>query len=554
MCYYADNIPVAMKMHLSGKGDQSCMIRRVIWGSVACLMLLIGVIFSAGFSSCSHAPASKPAASRSPAPRPEPPTSPSLVFSTYLGGSLSFAGDTYAPLTFAQNAACDALGNIYVTGATQVKDLPVLNAFQPNPAAGSTMSAFLAKYDPAGTPLWCTYLGGNNQSMGIGVAVMPDGGVVVVGLTTSDASFPITITAFQLGNKGNSDYFVTVFDAGGNLTYSTYLGGSGVEGQLPPYADDQNNGNCVAVDGQGLVYIAGMTTSGGGGGGTPFPVTANALQNSLFGTRNACLCIIDPSQSGAASLVYSSFLGGDHDTQGHSVAVNRSGSLITVAGFTTSLNFPTTANAYRSTAPPGGFAVNSSNGFVTQIQASQPGSPSSVYTMRYSTYLGGNTSTARDDVYGMTLDPTGLIVATGRTESADFPMTTGGPTIYNSVQAAMTDDQPYLVKIDPSLSGLASLVYSTFLGGGTTVLSKGTWGSFCTSVGIDSLGMVYVAGETNAPGQAYDSSDHTAPQDFPYTENALFPALQGNWDAIFMQIDPGGANLDYSTHLGGTRQ
>ena len=172
--------------------------------------------------------------------------------------------------------------------------------------------------------------------------------------------------------------------------------------------------------------------------------------------------------------------------------------------------------------------------------------------MRYSTYLGGNTNKARDDVYGMTLDPTGLIVATGRTESADFPMTTGGPTIYNSVQAAMTDDEPYLVKIDPSLSGPASLVYSTFLGGGTTVLSKGTWGSFCTSVGIDSLGTVYVAGETIAPGQAYDPSDHTAPQDFPYTENALFPALQGNWDAIFMQIDPGGANLDYSTYLGGS--
>ena len=81
------------------------------------------------------------------------------------------------------------------------------------------MSAFLAKYDPAGKPLWCTYLGGNNQSMGIGVAAMPDGGVVVAGLTTSDASgpFPTTITAFQGQNNGQSDYFVTVFDANGNL-------------------------------------------------------------------------------------------------------------------------------------------------------------------------------------------------------------------------------------------------------------------------------------------------------------------------------------------------
>ena len=50
------------------------------------------------------------------------------------------------------------------------------------------MSAFVAKYNPAGQPLWCTYLGGNNQSMGVGVAAMPNGGVVVVGITTSDAS------------------------------------------------------------------------------------------------------------------------------------------------------------------------------------------------------------------------------------------------------------------------------------------------------------------------------------------------------------------------------
>ena len=56
------------------------------------------------------------------------------------------------------------------------------------PAPDSTMSAFVAKYNPAGQLLWCTYLGGNNQSMGVGVAAMPNGGVAVVGITTSDAS------------------------------------------------------------------------------------------------------------------------------------------------------------------------------------------------------------------------------------------------------------------------------------------------------------------------------------------------------------------------------
>ena len=478
---------------------------------------------------------------------------PQLIFSTYLGGSLPFVPGS--ALTFAQNAACDAQGNTYVTGATTVADLPVLHAYQASPAAGSTMSAFVAKYNPAGQPLWCTYLGGNNQSMGVGVAAMPNGGVVVVGITTSDASFP-TSKAYQPQNNGQSDYFVTVFGANGTLQYSTYLGGSKIEGlvevQPPNFPDDSNSGNSVAVDAAGLVYVAGMTTSGGGSGETIFPVTANALQNYLAGTRNACLCIIDPTQSGQNSLVYSSFLGGDHDTQGHSVAVNPSGSNITVAGFTTSLNLPTTPNAYRSTAPPGGFAPNCSNGFVTQFQSSLPGSKDSVYTMPYSTYLGADSSTARDDVYGMTLDPTGLIVATGRTQSAGFPMTQGGPTIFNSapyLQEGVSGDQPYLAKINPSLNGTASLVYSTFLGGGN---QDGTWGSFCTSVGVDTRGAVYVAGETNAQGAAYNPSNLTAPQEFPYTPDALLTALQGDCDALFMQIAPGGATLGYSTYLGGT--
>ena len=471
-----------------------------------------------------------------------PPQTPDLVFSTYLGGSKAcFPGGS--PLTFAQNAACDTQGNTYVTGATQVSDLPVLNAYQPGPAADSTMSAFVAKYNPVGQLLWCTYLGGNQQSMGIGVAVMPDGGVVVMGITTSVAPvpFPTSTTAYQTRNNGQSDYFVTVFDANGNLTYSTYLGGSGVEGpsanQSTPFADDQNSGNCVAVDAAGLVYIAGMTDSGGGSGAIKFPVTPNAYQGEIGGgLYDACLCIIDPSQSGAASLVYASFLGGGGDDQGHSVAVDPTGSLITVAGYTTSTNFPTTPNALSQT-PASGFT---SNGFVTQFQSTQPGSPTSTYYTLYSTYLGGS---YRDDTYGIALDPKGLIVATGRTRDQDFPMTASGPTIFNST-LSLTNDEPYVVKINPYLYGTASLVYSTFLGGE---------GGFCTSVGVDARGAVYVAGESTAPGAPWLPGNLTSPTTFPYTQNALIKALPaGSEHVIFMAIDPGGGNLGYSTYLGGS--
>ena len=81
------------------------MIRRVILSPVACLMLVITAILGVGYSSA-----------QAQAPRSARQT-PHLVFSTYLGGSMPFVSGG-SPLTFAQNAACDAQGNTYVTGAT----------------------------------------------------------------------------------------------------------------------------------------------------------------------------------------------------------------------------------------------------------------------------------------------------------------------------------------------------------------------------------------------------------------------------------------------------
>jgi hypothetical protein len=113
------------------------MIRRVISDPVVRLLLVITAILGSGFSS-SHAQA-----------RLSVSGTLQLVFSTYLGGSTP-CESCNSTLTFAQSAASDTQGNTYVTGVTQVSDLPVLNAYQPTPVAGSTMSAFVAKYDPSG--------------------------------------------------------------------------------------------------------------------------------------------------------------------------------------------------------------------------------------------------------------------------------------------------------------------------------------------------------------------------------------------------------------------
>jgi hypothetical protein len=475
-----------------------------------------------------------------------PPATPQLVFSTYLGGSQPCDGCTDAH-TFALNAASDALGNTYVTGATSVSDLPVLHAWQPQPAASSALSAFVAKYDPSGRPLWCTYLGGDKQTMGIGVAAMPGGGVAVAGMTASSQQFPIK-NGFQTQYHGHTDYFVTVFDAVGRLRYSTYLGGSGVDGTVDgdlipptPFPDNSTNGNNVAIDAHGLVYVTG-TTASGSNEPIPFPVTGNALQPSLQGTTDAFLCIIDPAKSGQDSRRYCSFPGGRSDENGHSVAVSTQGTQIAVAGYTDSQDFPTTPNAYRPDAAPD----ITSNGFITQFLTGRPsaGPVWGSLRYRYSTYLGGTAQGARDDAYGLAMDTRGLLLVTGRTQSADFPMTAGGRSIYNSAPY-LTSDQPYLVKLDPAASGTASLVYSTFLGGG----------GYGTSIAADASGNVWIAGEEDEQSSIeYRPTPYPveSPEAFPYTQNALFPSyLGGDFDAILMQVNAAGDRLAYSTHLGG---
>jgi len=145
-----------------------------------------------------------------------------LIYSTYLGGSGYDVG---------QGIALDSLGNAYVTGVTSSADFPTsVGAFQPT-LAGS-FNVFVTKLNLAGSAplLYSTYLGGNNDDRGFGVAVDSVGNAYVTGYTTS-TDFPTTSGAFQTIYAGGSDGFVTKLNPGGSmpLLYSTYLGGSGLD-------------------------------------------------------------------------------------------------------------------------------------------------------------------------------------------------------------------------------------------------------------------------------------------------------------------------------------
>jgi hypothetical protein len=241
-----------------------------------------------------------------------------LVYSTYLGGNGADQG-------FA--IAVDGSANAYVTGSTSSTNFPTANALQPTLAPGGVSNAFVTKINTNGSALvYSTYLGGNINSSGHGIAVDAAGNVYVAGATDS-RSFP-TANPLQATIPGVLSPFVTKMNASGSaLVYSTYLGGN---------AADQ--GFAIAVDGSGNAYVTGQTTS------TNFP-TVNALQATFGGVSNAFVAEINTNGS---ALVYSTYLGGSGvDYGGYGIAVDGSGNAY-VTGETESLNFPT-ANALQPT-------------------------------------------------------------------------------------------------------------------------------------------------------------------------------------------------------------
>lgn len=250
-----------------------------------------------------------------------------LVYSTYLGRS----GDE-----FGFRIAVDRQGNAYVTGTTTASNFPTtVGAFQT--VLSGIEDAFITKLNETGSNLvYSTYLGGNSEDRGNGVAVDRQGNAYVAGGTYS-TDFPTTVGAFQTtypGNGSTDHVFVTKLNVSGDgLVYSTYLGGS----------DGVDRSSTIALNREGGAYVTGSTSS------TDFPTTANAPQRNFGGYIDAFVTRLDITGS---TLVYSTYLGGSNQDGGAGIAVDNSGSAYvtgsTIGSFEEA-DFPVTVGAYQTT-------------------------------------------------------------------------------------------------------------------------------------------------------------------------------------------------------------
>jgi hypothetical protein len=321
-----------------------------------------------------------------------------------------------------------------------------------------------------------TYLGGGDDDAGMGIAVGDGGSVFVTGWTISE-DFP-TLNEYQ-PNQPNYDAYVTKMNNDGDgLIYSTYIGGTGAD-----------YGRAIAVDDIGNAYITGETN------GEDFP-TLNEYQTSQPGW-DAFVTKLNNSGNG---LIYSTYLGGDNNDNGHRIEVDIGGSAY-VVGVTASGDFPT-HNPYQMDQP-------GVDAFVTKFHPDG-------FDLLYSTYLGGS---SYDAAVGVAVDQYDNAYVTGVTISDDFPLLT-------PFQVDQEGEDAFVTKLNSNGGGL---IYSTYLGGDGS--DRGN------DIAIDAANNAYVTGNT------YSS-------DFP-TLNP-YQTDQPGADAFLTKLNATGDALEYSTYLGGS--
>jgi hypothetical protein len=180
----------------------------------------------------------------------------------------------------AAGVALDATEQVYIVGTTR--------GTMPGQTTGGDYDAFARKYDPSGTEVWTRQFGGIEGEGARGVAVGPEGRLLIVG--TTQGSFPTQ------SNAGGFDAFVTSYDIEGNAVWMRQFG-----------TRFNDYGVSVATDGRGEVTVVGSTdgalptkTSGGGTDGflRRYDATGTPLWTEQFGgvhTDAAMSVAMDPA-------------------------------------------------------------------------------------------------------------------------------------------------------------------------------------------------------------------------------------------------------------------
>lgn len=387
----------------------------------------------------------------------------------------------------------DAAGNTYVA----TKD--------------PSSSYAISKFDPNGNLLLSASFGSADVSATVsGIAADPSGNIYVAGVAQS--GLVTTSNAYQPSSSaigGAEIAFLTKINSEATaVLYSSYLG-----------AGNEVSPSGFAVDKFGNAYLTGLSNGAG------FPSTANAFTVPPSGNNGAdgsfvFISKLNPSLSGAASLVYSALIYDPNVSQGvgpsGGIAVDPTGAAYFLAN--SSPGFPVTSGAYQFT----GLEVGEAGAYVGKLSAD--GS-----TLVYSAFLGPGNGAA------IAVDGIGETYITGVVNSADFP------TTFLAYQVTYAGGFAAKLSADGS-----RLIYSTFLGGPSSFTGKNvTPSAIAIPPACASSCSAYIAGLTFTT-------------DFPLispiqTENiasATSQPAEGLNTGFLVELAGNGASAVLSTYLG----
>jgi hypothetical protein len=308
-----------------------------------------------------------------------------VVYSTVFGGT-----------------GCDGARDVdvnhheaHITGWTSSENFPLRNPVHGYRGSGG---AFLLKLTAAGNDIvYSTHLGGGGiGDVGTGVAVDPSGNAYITG-RVYNSDFPTTPGAWRRWPGGPQDGFVTKLASDGTLTYSTFLGGTGVSARSialggPGHADGLADAFVCGSVRRRSLPVVGTPTSHRGGDEDAF--------------------VLRLSEDGAA-IHWLTYLGGGFWDEASDIDVDP-GDASWVAGTTWSSDFPTTDGTTFDPALSGstaGFVGFTNHAFVARL-----GSDGAIFWV---TLLQGNDAESGSAV---AVSGRGDAQVAGSTLSSDLPV------------------------------------------------------------------------------------------------------------------------------------
>jgi uncharacterized protein (TIGR03437 family) len=420
----------------------------------------------------------------------------------------------YVPLGssgVARLMTADASGNLFIVAKVV------------EPSGRSQIRAI--KTDPEGNELTSFDFGGSSVDLPSGVAVDPQGNLVIVGSTPS-GDFPL-VSPLISTTTTHAAFVVKLDSQLSRILFSTRLGGT--QGTSPN--DRSTAGNAVVLDGTGNIYVTGSTKA------ADFPTTAGAFQTTGpddgFGSQTfAFLTEISPDGS---RMVYSTFFGaGAADcvggssctfvvgkTNANTIAIDSTGAVF-IGGDTTASHLPVTPGTLgqRCECIVTNSGTFEQSGFLAKFNAGGR-------TLAWATYIppaGRDPGESILSITSIALAADASVVISGRASNGLFvtkgalqPSYPGDP--YGQYNAG------FIAEVNPAAS---SYVFSTYFGNITLQSPYG-------GVAIDSQGDIWLTGASDLQALPFPSS-------VPRLGSAFIAELSGDGSSILSAMTaPAGA-------------